>query len=45
VLTGQAEEPAHGPPAGIAQRLEQPLDHRAEQLVRLAVQRRPRQEE
>ena len=29
--------------AGLAQGLEQPLDHRAEQLVGLEVQRRPRQ--
>ena len=37
------EELAHGPGAGLAQRLEQPFGDGAEQLVGLHVQRRPRQ--
>jgi len=43
VLTGQGEELAHRPRADLAQRLEQPLDHRAKQFVRLEVEGRPRQ--
>jgi hypothetical protein len=43
VLAGQGEELARVRRPGLAQRLEQPLDHRAEQLVRLEVERRPRQ--
>jgi hypothetical protein len=43
VLVGQGEKLAHRPRAGLAQRLEQPLDHRAKQLLRLEVERRPRQ--
>jgi hypothetical protein len=43
VLAGQREELAHGRRAGLAQRLEQTLDHRAEQLARLEVEGRLRQ--
>ncbi len=43
VLVGQREELAHGPGAGFADRLEQPLHHGAEQFVGLQVQRRLRQ--
>ena len=43
MLVGQGEELAHGPGAGLAQGLEQPFHHGAEQLVGLQVQRRPRQ--
>ena len=43
MLAGQGEELADGPRAGLAQGLEQPLDHGAEHLVGLQVQRRPRQ--
>ena len=43
MLVGQREELAHGPGAGLAQRLEQPFHHGAEQLVGLQVQRRLRQ--
>ena len=39
----RAKNCAHGPGADRAQGLEQPLDHGAEQLVGLQVQRRPRQ--
>jgi hypothetical protein len=43
VLAGQGEELPCAGRAGLAQRLEQPLDHGAEQLVGLEVQRRPDQ--
>jgi hypothetical protein len=43
VLAGQGEELARGRRSGLAQRLEQALDHGAEQLVGLQVQRRPGQ--
>jgi hypothetical protein len=40
LLFGQSEELAHGPGTGLAQRLEQPFRHGAEQFVGLHVQRR-----
>ncbi len=43
MLVGQGEELAHGPGAGLAQGLEQPFRHGAEQFVGLQVQRRLRQ--
>ena len=43
LLVGQSEELAHGPGTGLAQRLEQPFRHGAEQFVGLHVQRRLRQ--
>ena len=43
MLVGQGEELAHGPGAGLAQRLEQSCRDGAEQLVGLQVQRLPGQ--
>ena len=43
MLVGQREKLAHRPGAGVAQRLEQPFRHGAEQFVGLQVQRRLRQ--
>ena len=43
MLVGQREQLAHGPGPGLAQGLEQPFRHGAEQFIGLEVQRRPRQ--
>ena len=43
MLAGQGEELADRRRAGLAEGLEQPLDHRAEHLVGLQVQRRARE--
>jgi hypothetical protein len=43
MLARQAEEPPHARRMGLAQRLEQPLDHGPQHLVRLEVQRGPGQ--